>query len=47
MQRRSVVFVAVRLYDDLHIPIERHEKAQKPFNVDNETVFSVLSALLR
>jgi hypothetical protein len=29
MQGRSVVSVPVRPYDDLHILIERHEKAQK------------------
>jgi hypothetical protein len=32
MQRRGVVPVAVRLYNDLNIPIQLDEKAQKPFN---------------
>lgn len=32
LQRRSVSRVAVRLYDDLHILIERHEEAQKALN---------------
>src|SRR5580704_958105 len=29
MQRRSVVTATVRLYDDLHVLIQRHEKTQK------------------
>ena len=32
LQCRSVSRVAVRLYDDLHILIERHEEAQKTLN---------------
>jgi hypothetical protein len=32
MQGRGVICVAVRLNDDLHILIERHEKTQKPLN---------------
>jgi len=32
MQGRGVISVPVRLNDDLHILIERHEKTQKPLN---------------
>ena len=32
MQGRSAISVSVRLYDNLHILIERHEKAQKSLN---------------
>jgi hypothetical protein len=32
MQGRSVISVSVRLYDNLHILLERHEKAQEAFN---------------
>jgi hypothetical protein len=32
MQCWGIVSVPVRLYDDLHVLIERHEKTQKPFD---------------
>jgi hypothetical protein len=32
LQRRSIPRVAVRLHDDLHILIKRHEEAQKALN---------------
>jgi hypothetical protein len=32
LERRSASGVAVRLYDDLHILVQRHQEAQKTLN---------------
>ncbi len=32
LQGRGVVFVTVRLHDNLHVLVERHEKAQQAFH---------------